>query len=312
MYGLGEIDYDSLKKRVRAADYLTVAQLFLQQNFLLKNPLSPDDIKPRLLGHWGTCHGINVVYASLKQAQKKFEFILGPGHGFPALQANLFLDGDLEKIDPELSRTAQGITKLCREFSWPGGFPSHASPYTPGVICEGGELGYALAEAYGEALGHPEKIIAVLIGDGEFETATALASLNLIKLINSNAHGTVLPILHLNGYKISGPTISGRKSERELLGQIRGFGYNPIQATEENLAEKLATAYHGDFIIFKSEKGEGGPSYVNGEKVAGNYLAHQIPLKNAKTDPKELKTLENWLKSYRFDELFNEAGGFVL
>ena len=312
MYGLGSIDYLSLKKRVRAADYLVVAQLFLQSNFLLKTPLTSDDIKPRLLGHWGTCHGIDVVYSSLRQAIKKFEFVLGPGHGFPALQANLFIDGDLEKIDPELSRNSQGIAKLCREFSWPGGFPSHASPYTPGVICEGGELGYALGAAYGSALGHPEKTVAVLIGDGEFETATALASMNLSKIMSSDKHGLVIPILHLNGYKISGPTISGRKSDRELSEQIRGFGYRPILADENNLADKLITFPRGDFIIFRSEKGEGGPSFVKGQKIAGNYLSHQIPLKNPKTDPLELSILETWLKSYNFSELFDETKGFTL
>ncbi|MBR3220315.1 phosphoketolase family protein, partial [Candidatus Saccharibacteria bacterium] len=190
-------------RRVRACNYLTVAQLFLQDNFLLDEPLQSDHIKPRLLGHWGTCPGINVVYANLKEALPDFQFILGPGHGFPALQANLFIDGELEKIDAKATRNLAGIAYLCKNFSWPGGFPSHSSPITPGVISEGGELGYALATAYGAALSHPNKTIAVLIGDGELETATAFASLNLPKLINHQKHGRVLPILHLNGYKIS-------------------------------------------------------------------------------------------------------------
>ena len=295
MHRMGAIDYDEIKNRVRICDYLVVAQLFLQDNFLLERPLTPDDIKPRLLGHWGTCHGINVVYASLKAAfgdkfivsrpadhtTETVEFILGPGHGFPALQANLFIDGELEG----------DLRDVCRNFSWPGGFPSHASPITPGVICEGGELGYALGIAYGSALGHPEKTVAVLIGDGEFETATALASMNLVKLLgDQTSNGRVIPILHLNGYKISGPTISGRKSERELAQLIRGFGYTPIEATEENLAAKLRTDIAHPFIIFRSEKGEGGP--------VKHHLAHQIPLKNPKTDPAELKALERWLKSY--------------
>ena len=293
MHGLG-ILYDEIRNRVRVCDYLSVAQIYLQDNFLLEEPLKPEDIKPRLLGHWGTCHGINVVYASVKAAfgdENKVQFILGPGHGFPALQANLFLDGELEKVD---------LAKLCRNFSWPGGFPSHASPITPGVICEGGELGYALGSAYGAVLGHPEKTAVVLIGDGEFETATTLSSMNLVKLLGDHAaNGRVLPILHLNGFKISGPTIYGRKSERELAQLIRGFGYAPIEATEENLATKLhnlaaapAQSPKHPFIIFRSEKGAGGPAKIK------HHLTHQVPLKNPKTDPAELKMLEKWLKSY--------------
>ena len=302
MHGLGNIDYEKINRRVKICDYLVVAQLFLQDNFLLERPLEPKDIKPRLLGHWGTCHGINVVYASLKAALgDEAEFVLGPGHGFPALQANLFIDGELEKVDKHATRDEKGLAYICKSFSWPSGAPSHASPATPGVICEGGELGYALASGYGLALGHPEKTVAVLIGDGELETATALASLNLVKLLGSHkANGRVIPILHLNGYKISGPTISARKSERELAQQIRGFGYTPIEATEENLAEKLRTDVKHPFIIFRSEKGEGGPIRFNGKKIADNFISHQIPLKNAKLDIKELKTLEKWLKSYDF------------
>lgn len=321
---------ENIQKRIRACDYLTVAQLFLQQNFLLENPLTATDIKPRLLGHWGTCHGINVAYANLKSyftsnlksqpfhSQKNFHFILGPGHGFPALQANLFLDGDLEKVDPKATRDASGIAYICRNFSWPGGFPSHASPITPGVICEGGELGYALGAAYGYALGHPEKTIAVMLGDGELETASALASLNLVKVAGDhNYNGTVLPILHLNGYKISGPTLYGRKSERELKELIRGFGYTPLwiegdspDAFQKTLRE-AATISH-PFLILKTEKGATGPKEVAGRKVAGNYLAHQIPLPNAKTDPEELKILDHWLRSYDFPELFNAEKGFTL
>lgn len=284
-------------ERVKRADYLTVAQLFLKDNFRLERPLTFDDVKPRLLGHWGTCHGINLAYANLKyfyRDNKNFSFILGPGHGFPALNANLFLDGELGNISLE---------ELCKKFSWPEGFPSHASPSAPGVIVEGGELGYALGAAYGAVLGHPEKTVAVLIGDGEMETATALASLNLAKIVKTPENGRVLPILHLNGYKISGPTVYGRKSERELSELIRGFGYKPVWVTSEDpeaFQEALdeATGQEAPFIIMKTEKGAGGPTEVDGEKVAGNFLAHQIPLKNAKTDEKQLKILENWLKSY--------------
>lgn len=319
MYGLG-INPELISHRVRACGYLSVAQLYLKSNFLLTKPLSPQDIKPRLLGHWGTCHGINLAYANLKYAYAKdpnFSFILGPGHGFPALQANLFIDGDLEKVDPRATRDEKGIAYICKNFSWPGGFPSHASPVTPGVICEGGELGYALATAYGSALGVPEKTVAVLIGDGEFETATALASLNLCKLLGTDTNGHVLPILHLNGYKISGPTVAARKSERELLEMIRGFGYTPhlfdgedTNAFQDNIEQ--SSSEKNPFLIMKSEKGKTGPAFVNNEKVAGNYLAHQIPLKNPKTNTVELHLLEDWLKSYHFEELFNNQEGFIL
>lgn len=323
MYGLG-IDPESVKRRVRACDYLVVAQLYLQENFLLKFRLQQDDIKPRLLGHWGTCHGINLAYANLKAFYKNnpnFSFVLGPGHGFPALQANLFIDGDLLKIDERAARNTAGIAYICRNFSWPNGFPSHASPITPGVIAEGGELGYALATAYGSALGQPQKIVAVLLGDGELETATALASMNLVKLLATESNGLVLPILHLNGYKISAPTISARKSERELKEQIRGFGYTPLLIDGEDVdafqsalakVKDLAISRQPAFIIMKTEKGNTGPRYFNGQKIAGNYLSHQIPLKNPKTDPEELHMLEVWLKSYYFGELFNETEGFTL
>lgn len=358
----GGISYRQIERRVRACDYLVVAQLFLQDNFLLERGLAADDIKPRLLGHWGTCHGIDVAYANLKaffapdsyttkpevaehqykdvidsltkseaarvktgfesdksqREQDNFTFILGPGHGFPALQANLFIDGELEKVDPKATRDEKGIEYICRNFSWPGGFPSHASPFTPGVICEGGELGYALGAAYGFALGHPEKTIAVMLGDGELETASALASLNLVKTVGDTTYnGKVIPVLHLNGYKISGPTLYGRKSEREMKELVRGFGYTPLwiegdspEAFQGRLREMVAVKH--PFLILQTEKGATGPKEVNGKKVVGNYLAHQIPLPNAKTDPIELDILKDWLRNYKFEELFEKGKGFVL
>ncbi|MBQ6409845.1 hypothetical protein IJI18_01140 [Candidatus Saccharibacteria bacterium] len=301
---------DYIKKRIRACDYMCVAQLFLSDDFLLERPLGFDDVKPRLLGHWGTCHGINVAYANLKSffdGNENFTFVLGPGHGFPALQANLFLDGELEKVDPNASRDARGLAYVCRNFSWPDGFPSHASPYTPGVIVEGGELGYALANAYGVALGHPEKTLAVLIGDGELETATALDSLNLRALMNSAKNGKVLPILHLNGYKISAPSIYARRSERELNEMIRGFGFTPITIEgddPEAFQAALKQKKDAPFYILKTEKGAGGPNK--------HHEAHQIPLKNPTTDSNELRTLEDWLSSYNFKELFDAEKGFTL
>ncbi len=308
MNGLG-INLGKINKRIAFCNYLSVAQIFLQDNFMLDRPLSFDDIKPRLLGHWGSCPGINIAYANLKARFLKMQFILGPGHGFPALQANLFFDGDLSEHYPEAARDQKGIAYICKNFSWPYGFPSHSSPMTPGVIAEGGELGYSLATAYGAALGKPEKFIAVLIGDGELETATALASLNLNKLLNFDQNGHVLPILHLNGYKISAPTIYGRSSDRELLQLFRGFGFDPVivDGTDtEAFQAILGNLKPNSFIIMKTPKGFTGPRYVDGVKVEGNCAAHQVPLPNAKTDPEQLKTLEAWLESYNFKELYHE------
>lgn len=307
MSGLGIENLEKIKHRIRAADYLAVAQLYLKDNFLLERPLAPEDIKPRLLGHWGTCHGINVAYANLKSYfgdDPNFSFVLGPGHGFPALQANLFLDGDLGKVDSKATVDEAGIAYICKHFSWPDGFPSHASPYTPGIITEGGELGYALANAYGVVLGHPEKILAVLIGDGELETATAIDSLNLKNLLGGAKNGKILPILHLNGYKISAPSIYARKSEREMNELIRGFGFTPIWIDAEDIESfqmALVQKIEAPFYILKSEKGEGGPNR--------HQDAHQIPLKDPKTNPEVLKQLEEWLKSYNFVEVFDAEKG---
>ena len=304
---MGIENLERIKHRIRAADYLAVAQLYLKNNFLLERSLTPEDIKPRLLGHWGTCHGINVAYANLKSYfgdDPNFSFVLGPGHGFPALQANLFLDGDLKKVDPNATVDEAGIAYICKHFSWPDGFPSHASPYTPGIITEGGELGYALANAYGVALGHPEKTLAVLIGDGELETATAIDSLNLKNLLGGAKNGKILPILHLNGYKISAPSIYARKSEREMNELIRGFGFTPMWIDGDE-PEIFQTALMEDvdspFYILKTEKGASGPNR--------HQDAHQIPLKNPKTNPEELKQLEEWLKSYNFVEVFDVEKG---
>lgn len=338
MYGSGFLK-EEIKKKIRAANYITAAQIFLKQNFLLERELVSDDIKPRLLGHWGTCPGINIAYNCLKTYYKNndFSFVLGTGHGFPALQANLFIDGELEKNDKRASLNRDGLEYICKNFSWPGGFPSHASPVTPGVICEGGELGYAVGAGYGYALGHPERIVAVLIGDGEFETATTLSSMNLNKIIGGKNNGNVLPILHLNGYKISAPTIAGRKSNRELNELIRGFGFTPLFVRGDNEDPEAAIDYAIDdfenalneaneifhkikkgeeenppFIIMKTDKGLTGPEELNGIKIRGNFKSHQVPLPNAKTNETELKLLEKWLKSYHFEELFDEKEGFKI
>lgn len=309
----GHVDYatlEKIKKRIRACDYLSVAQLYLKNNFLLDYDLSFDDIKPRLLGHWGTCHGINVAYANLKyyfEGNSNFTFVLGPGHGFPALQANLFLDGILLRYDEKATLDEAGLSYICKNFSWPDGFPSHASPMTPGIITEGGELGYAIANAYGVALGHPEKTLAVLIGDGELETATAVDSLNLRNIMASPKNGKILPILHLNGYKISAPSLYARKSERELNEFVRGFGFTPvwIRGSDPEVFQKaLEKEVESPFYILRTAKGETGPNL--------HHLAHQIPLKNPASDETELHELEDWLKSYRFEELFDCEKGFII
>ena len=333
---------ENIKKFIRAANYLTVSQIFLQDNFLLERPLTFEDIKPRLLGHWGSCPGINHVYAHLLNMQKQLDFaksdlktafMLGPGHAFPALQANLFLEETLSKFDINAARNRSGIQYISKNFSWPGGFPSHASPFTPGVILEGGELGYSLSTAFGAVLDNPNLVITTLIGDGEAETGTIAASWHLNKLIDPVENGVVLPILHLNGYKISGPTIFGSMSDFELIQFFHGAGWEPKIVDEysaEDFDLELSNAFSNAFrdisrikfgrnnkfirlpmIIMRSKKGSSGVKENNGQKIEGNSLAHQVPLLKAKTDKNELKKLENWMKSYKFDELFDyERGEF--
>ena len=333
---------ENIKKFIRAANYLTVSQIFLQDNFLLERPLDFEDIKPRLLGHWGSCPGVNHVYAHLLNMQKQLDFaksdlktafMLGPGHAFPALQANLFLEETLSKFDINAARNRSGIQYISKNFSWPGGFPSHASPFTPGVILEGGELGYSLSTAFGAVLDNPNLVITTLIGDGEAETGTIAASWHLNKLIDPVENGVVLPILHLNGYKISGPTIFGSMSDFELIQFFHGAGWEPKIVDEysaEDFDLELSNAFSNTFrdisrikfgrndkfirlpmIIMRSKKGSSGVKENNGQKIEGNSLAHQVPLLKAKTDKNELKKLENWMKSYKFDELFDyERGEF--
>lgn len=329
---------ERIQKYVRAANYLVVSQLYLQDNFLLERPLAGGDIKPRLLGHWGTCPGINFTYANLNWLTQKYKldmmFVLGPGHGFPALQANLFLEGTLNKYYPEATQDLAGIAYISKQFSWPYGFPSHSSPATPGVILEGGELGYALATSYGAILDNPNLIAACLIGDGEAETGPTAAAWHLNKFLDPATNGAVLPILHLNGYKISGPTIFGRMSNKELKVLFNGYGYEPlvvegvapfekmmstldvahkmIRAIQHKARtrKKLSAPAHFPMIILRTPKGWTGIKSLHGQKIEDNHLSHQIVAPNAKTDPEELTALERWLKSYRFHELFDARKGF--
>ena len=322
-----------LDQFIQATNYLSVAQIFLQDNFLLERPLIPADIKPRLLGHWGTCPGINVIYAHLnllikQKAINQAIFVLGPGHGFPALQANLFLEQALEQVDHQATLTPQGIAYIAKNFSWPYGFASHANPEAPGVISEGGELGYSLSTAFGAVLDQPELVTFCLIGDGEAETAALAGAWQLNKLINPQTDGTVLPILHLNGYKISGPTLFGRMSDKELIDYFSGLRYEPLivdydgEQADELLHQTLSKAYDKitaiktgvaddqrfPVVIFRSDKGLTGPVELFGKKIAGNHASHQVVLGKAKTDADELALLEKWLRSYRFEELFDQQG----
>ena len=324
-----------ISKFLRASNYLSAAQIYLQGNYLLEEPLKPEHIKPRLLGHWGTCPGINFVYAHINRAiiDHQFDglFVLGPGHGFPAIQANLFLEGTLSKYYPEVPRNTEGMGYMMRKFSWPYGFPSHSNPTAPGVILEGGELGYALATSYGAILDNPNLIVTCLVGDGEGETGPTATAWHLNKLIDPGTNGAVLPILHLNGYKISGPTLFGRMSDDELLSLFRGYGYEPhiVDAyVEDDVHEKMKQVVDGavnsirftqhcaregtlhenprfPMIILRTPKGWDSIEELDGKKIEDNNFSHQVIAEKAKTDPNHLTALENWLRSYKFNELFD-------
>jgi xylulose-5-phosphate/fructose-6-phosphate phosphoketolase len=328
-----------IKKYIRALNYLSVTQIYLQNNCLLERPLKPDDIKPRLLGHWGTCPGINFTYAHLNYLIRKHTinmlFVLGPGHGFPAIQSNLFLEGTLQKFFPNATLDEDGIQYISKNFSWPYGFPSHSHPGSPGVILEGGELGYSLSTSFGAVLDNPNLIVACLVGDGEAETGPTATAWHLNKFLNPKTSGAVLPILHLNGYKISGPTIFGRMSEEELQKLFEGYGYdvhfvNEGQEEHQKMQEALEESYSKikeiqktvrggkevikpkwPMIILNSPKGWTGIKEIHDEKIEGNCLSHQVVVKNPRIDSEELEELERWLMSYKFEELFDKETGFI-
>lgn len=325
----------ALLKYVRAADYLSAAQIYLQDNFLLKEPLKAEHIKPRLLGHWGTCPGVNFVYAHLNRAiithDLEMLFLLGPGHGFPAIQANLFLEGTLSKYYPGVPRNVKGLGEMASKFSWPYGFPSHSNPEAPGVILEGGELGYSLSTAYGAILDNPNLIAAVVVGDGEAETGPTATAWHLNKLIDPAHNGAVLPILHLNGYKISGPTIMGRMDDTELTALFTGYGYEPhiVDAyVEENVHAKMKKvmdeaieairftqhcAKEGalsknprwPMIILRTPKGWHSIDYLGDKRIEDNHFSHQVIAEEARTNPEHMEKLEAWLRSYKIEEIFD-------
>ncbi len=331
-------EIEKIKKLVRATNYLTVAQIYLQDNFLLESTLKAEDIKPRLVGHWGTCPGVNFVYAHLNNFVKKHKqstiFVLGPGHGMGALGANLLIEGTLEKYYPKATRDANGIAYLSKQYTWPYGFSSHCSPEVPGAILEGGELGYSLSSAYGAILDNPDLIAACLIGDGEAETGAIAASWHINKLVDPAKNGTVLPILHVNGYKISGPTVFGRMSNKELEDLFSGYGYEPFFVEGTDLDEKMIEALDKcnqrivkiqkdarsanppfkpryPMLVLRTPKGMTTVKQLRGQKIEGTILSHHVVMPTVRGDQEELAALEAWMKSYHFEELFDKKKGFV-
>jgi xylulose-5-phosphate/fructose-6-phosphate phosphoketolase len=319
----------------RATNYIAAAMIYLQDNHLLEEPLRPEHIKHRLLGHWGTVPGLNLMYAGLNRlildTGASVLLVTGPGHGAPANLANLWIDGCLEDVRPELSRDGDGLGRLIRDFSWPGGFPSHLAPMVPGTIHEGGELGYALATAFGAALDNPELIVACVVGDGEAETGPTAGAWHSNKFLDPATCGAVLPMLHLNGYKIANPTIYKSMSDDELTKLFEGYGWRPLIVQGDDLDAELAAALdtaYGEIrelqdsarggsrrerprwpmLIVKSPKGWSGPKEIDGVKVEGTWRAHQVPAMQAKSNPEHLKALEEWLRSYRTGELFDDSG----
>ncbi|MCU7826452.1 phosphoketolase [Kitasatospora sp. DSM 101779] len=335
---LSEEELRSLDAHWRAANYLAVGQIYLMANPLLREPLRPEHIKPRLLGHWGTSPGLNLVHTHLNRVVRNRDLdaicVWGPGHGGPAVLANSWLDGSYSETYPDVSRDEAGMARLFRQFSFPGGVPSHVAPETPGSIHEGGELGYALSHAYGAAFDSPGLLVACVIGDGEAETGPLAASWHGNKFLDPMHDGAVLPILHLNGYKIANPTVLSRLPEGELDALLRGYGHLPLYVTGTDpaavhraMAEAMDTALdriaaiqyeartdgstrrpHWPLIVLRTPKGWTGPAEVDGLPVEGTWRAHQVPLDQVRDNPGHLAQLEAWLRSYRPRELFDEHG----
>ena len=334
-------ELDALDAWWRAANYLSVGQIYLLGNPLLTEPLRPEHIKPRLLGHWGTTPGLNLIYVHLNRVIRNRDlnviYVCGPGHGGPGMVANTYLEGTYSELYPRITPDAAGMGRLFRQFSFPGGIPSHVAPETPGSIHEGGELGYSLVHAYGAAFDNPDLIVACVIGDGESETGPLAGSWHSNKFLDPVRDGAVLPILHLNGYKIANPTIPARIPHAELESLLRGYGYEvhtvegddpklvhqQLAATLDAVIEKIrAIQAHarsqGDTsrpawpaIVLKTPKGWTGPKVVDGLPVEGTWRAHQVPIDAARTNPEHLALLEEWMRSYRAEELFDGSGALV-
>jgi xylulose-5-phosphate/fructose-6-phosphate phosphoketolase len=325
----------------RAANYLSVGQIYLYDNPLLKEPLRLEHIKPRLLGHWGTTPGLNFIYVHLNRIIKEHDlnviYITGPGHGGPGLVANTYLEGTYSEIYPHISQDEEGLQRLFKQFSFPGGIPSHVAPETPGSINEGGELGYSLAHAYGAAFDNPDLLVACVVGDGEAETGPLATSWHSNKFLNPLRDGAVLPILHLNGAKIAGPTVLARIPHDELEGLFRGYGYEPwfvegdepevmhqlMAATLDTIVEKIRAIQrqartHGfhqrpcwPMIVLRTPKGWTGPKVVDGQPVEGTFRAHQVPMGEMAAHPEHVKILEEWMLGYKPQELFDATGKLI-
>ena len=326
----------------RAANYLSVGQIYLYDNPLLKKPLTKDHIKPRLLGHWGTTPGLNFIYVHLNRVIKAHDldmiYVTGPGHGGPALVANAYLEGTYSEVHPNISQDEEGMKKLFKQFSFPGGIPSHVAPETPGSIHEGGELGYALSHAYGAAFDNPGLIVACVVGDGEAETGPLATSWHSNKFLNPVTDGAVLPILHLNGYKIANPTVLARVSHEELEQLFCGYGYTPyfVEGDEPERMHRLMAATldrviaeikqiqtesrkagvgkakrpRWPMIVLRTPKGWTCPKEIDGKRTEGYWRAHQVPMGEMHENPEHVKILEKWMKSYRPQELFDQNGRF--
>jgi xylulose-5-phosphate/fructose-6-phosphate phosphoketolase len=324
-----------------AANYLSVGQIYLHANPLLREPLKLEHTKPRLLGHWGTTPGLNFVYVHMNRVIKKYGlnaiYVCGPGHGGPGMVANTYLEGSYTELYPNITQDVAGMERLFTQFSWPGGIPSHASPDTPGSIHEGGELGYSLLHAYGAAFDNPDLLVCCVVGDGEAETGPCATSWHSNKFLNPLRDGAVLPILHLNGYKIAGPTVLARIPPAELIDLFTGYGYNPyfVEGHEPELMHQLMAATmdavvteirkiqhewrqngakdrpRWPVIILRSPKGWTGPKVVDGLPVEGTWRSHQVPVADFAQKPEHLKILEAWMRSYKPETLFDSNGKFI-
>jgi xylulose-5-phosphate/fructose-6-phosphate phosphoketolase len=339
--GTGPLTPDLLRRMDawwRAANYLSVGQIYLMANPLLREPLRKDHIKPRLLGHWGTTPGLNFIYVHVNRLINEHDlnaiYVTGPGHGGPGLVANTYLEGSYSEVYPNIPQNEAGMHRLFTQFSFPGGIPSHVAPETPGSINEGGELGYSLLHAYGAVFDNPDLLACCVVGDGEAETGPLAASWHSNKFLNPVRDGVVLPILHLNGYKIAGPTVLARIPEEELRQLLTGYGYRPVFVTGDDphamhqLMARTLDAVHADIksiqdrarsegfserpawpmIVLRTPKGWTGPKVVDGHQVEGTFRAHQVPLGEVRTNPDHLRMLEDWMKSYRPEDLFDANG----
>src|SRR3954454_12104915 len=330
-----------MKRYWAAANYLTVAQIYLKDNPLLREPLQAEQVKPRLLGHWGTSPGLSLIYIELNRLIKERDanviYLAGPGHGGPALVGHAYLEGTYTEVYPDVTQDVAGLRRLCRRFSTPGGIPSHVSVQTPGSIHEGGELGYVLSHAFGAAFDNPDLLVAAVVGDGEAESGPLAGAWRSSAFLNPVRDGAVLPILHLNGYKISGPAVLARESDEDVAAFLQGNGYDAhfvegddparvhqafaatldwchdrIRAIQQEArTDGVVDRQRWPAIVLRTPKGWTGPKEVGGLPVEGTFRSHQVPMSATRTDPEQLAQLETWLRSYRPEELFDDDGRFV-